>query len=440
MSRTEKKHINIIGAGLAGCEAAWQAAERGINVLLYEMKPESYTPAHHDENFAELVCSNSLRSNNLENAVGLLKEEMRLLDSVIMKCADETSVPAGGALAVDRSGFSRLVTGKIKTHPNITVITKEVKEIPDDNITIVASGPLTTNDLSIYLSKIVGAEYLYFYDAAAPIVAVESINMNIAYKASRYGRGTDDYINCPMDMERYKTFWNGLISAEVAEIKDFEEKSVFEGCMPVETMAKRGIDTLRFGPLKPVGLINPATGKEAYAVVQLRQDNSDATLFNIVGFQTRLKWPEQKRVFSLIPGLENAEFVRYGVMHRNTFVNSPGILDCFYNLKSRPDIYFAGQITGVEGYIESASSGMVAGINAAMDVLGKERIEFPRSTATGALSHYISDTSIKKFQPMNVNFGIMESIKSETRDKKAKKLEVANRALDTILFTKASIL
>ncbi|NLD49813.1 MAG: methylenetetrahydrofolate--tRNA-(uracil(54)-C(5))-methyltransferase (FADH(2)-oxidizing) TrmFO, partial [Clostridiaceae bacterium] len=390
-------YISVIGAGLAGCEAAWQIAERGIKVHLYEMKPRSFSPAHHLNTFAELVCSNSLRSDQLENAVGLLKEEMRLLDSLIMKCADKTRVPAGGALAVDRTEFSRLVTDYIKDHPNIKIINEEVENVPESGIVVVASGPLTSEKLSQNIMKLIGENYLHFFDAAAPIVSYDSINMNRAFKAARYNRGTEDYINCPMDKQEYENFWKELVGAELAEVKDFEKEIVFEGCMPVETMARRGIDTLCFGPLKPVGLIDPVTGKEAHAVVQLRQDNSEGTLFNMVGFQTRLKWPEQKRVFSLIPGLENAEFVRYGVMHRNTFLNSPKLLSAAYRLRNKPDIFFAGQITGVEGYVESSSSGLVAGINAAMSLMGKSEVIFPGNTAIGALCRYISDTNIKNF-------------------------------------------
>lgn len=425
-------YINVIGAGLAGCEAAWQIAKRGIKVRLYEMKPKAYSPAHHLETYAELVCSNSLRSDQLENAVGLLKEEMRLLDSVIMKCADATRVPAGGALAVDRNKFSQMVTDLMKENENIEIINEEVKELPTEAITVVASGPLTSENLSKSIMGLIGEEYLHFFDAAAPIVTFDSINMDKAYKAARYNRGTEDYINCPMNKEEYDKFWNELVNAELAEVKDFEKEVVFEGCMPVETMAKRGVDTLRFGPLKPVGLVDPKTGKEAYAVVQLRQDNTEGTLFNIVGFQTRLKWPEQKRVFGLIPGLENAEFVRYGVMHRNTFINSPKLLDSSYRMRNHPNIYFAGQMTGVEGYVESASSGLIAGINAAMSFLGKEDVLFPRSTAIGALSNYISDRNVKDFQPMNVNFGLMEGLGVKIRDKRKKNYEIAQRSIQVI--------
>jgi methylenetetrahydrofolate--tRNA-(uracil-5-)-methyltransferase len=423
------EYINIIGAGLAGCEAAWQVAKRGIKVKLFEMKPKAFTPAHHSVTFAELVCSNSLRSDQLENAVGLLKEEMRMLGSIIMKCADATRVPAGGALAVDRQKFSQLVTEYIKNNENITVICEEVKELPNDGIVIAATGPLTSDALSRHIASLIGKRYLYFYDAAAPIVAFESIDMTKAFRAARYGRGTDDYINCPMSKEQYDIFWNELINAELAESKEFEKEVLFEGCMPIESMAKRGYDTMRYGPLKPVGLVDPATGKEPYAVVQLRQDNSEGSLYNIVGFQTHLKWPEQKRVFGLIPGLEKAKFMRYGVMHRNTFINSPGILDSSYRLKANHNIYFAGQITGVEGYVESASSGLVAGINAAMAYMNRDAAVFPSTTAIGALSNYISDYSVKVFQPMNVNFGLMPGLNKKIKDKRKKNYEMAQRAI-----------
>ena len=427
-----KEYINVIGAGLAGCEAAWQLAKRGIKVRLFEMKPKRYSPAHHLDTFAELVCSNSLRSDQVENAVGLLKEEMRLLDSIIMKCADETRVPAGGALAVDRTKFSQLVTDRISAIENITVIHEEVTALPPEETAIVASGPLTSDALFASLAEITGEGYLHFFDAAAPILTFDSIDMAKAFKAARYNRGTEDYINCPMDREQYEHFWKELVNAEMAEVKDFEKEVLFEGCMPVESMAKRGKDTLRFGPLKPVGLIDPNTGKEPYAVVQLRQDNKEGTLYNIVGFQTHLKWPEQKRVFGLIPGLEQAEFLRYGVMHRNTFINSPRLLDSSYRMKKHPHISFAGQITGVEGYIESASSGLVAGLNTAMRILGREEVRFPRTTAIGALSSYISDTSVKDFQPMNVNFGLMEGLDVRIRDKRKKNHEIAQRSLGVI--------
>ncbi|HHW30442.1 MAG TPA: methylenetetrahydrofolate--tRNA-(uracil(54)-C(5))-methyltransferase (FADH(2)-oxidizing) TrmFO [Clostridiaceae bacterium] len=425
-------YINVIGAGLAGCEAAWQIAKRGIKVKLYEIKPKQFTPAHHSPDFAELVCSNSLRADSLENAVGLLKEEMRLLDSIIIKCADITKVPAGGALAVDRYRFSRIITEKIKNHKNITVINEEVTNIPDNAITVIATGPLTSAALSRHISEFIGHDYLYFYDAAAPIVTSESINMKKAFLAARYGKGQEDYINCPMNKDEYDLFYKELVNAERVQMKKFEKEILFEGCMPVESLADRGYDTLRFGPMKPVGLIDPATGKIPYAVVQLRQDNSEGTLYNIVGFQTRLKWPEQKRVFRLIPGLENAEFVRYGVMHRNTFINSPLLLDQTYNMVKRPNIYFAGQITGVEGYVESASSGLVAGINAIFKYTGKSPLVFPGNTAIGALSRYISKSSIKDFQPMNINFGLIDDGDLKIKDKKNKKLEISKRALDEI--------
>ncbi|MFA7637549.1 MAG: methylenetetrahydrofolate--tRNA-(uracil(54)-C(5))-methyltransferase (FADH(2)-oxidizing) TrmFO [Monoglobales bacterium] len=427
-----KNNVTVIGAGLAGCEAAWQLAKRGIGVTLIEMKPEKFTPAHHYTGFAELVCSNSLRSDRLENAVGLLKEELRRLGSLIMSCADITRIPAGGALAVDRTGFSDLVTEKIKTHPNITVISEEVTKIPDGDV-IIASGPLTSDALFSEIGKLTNEENLYFYDAAAPIVTLESVDFESAYRLSRYGKGDDDYINCPMTEEEYKAFYDQLISAECAEIKLADKEVVFEGCMPVETMAKRGESTLLFGPLKPVGLPDPKTGKEPYAVVQLRQDNKEGTLYNIVGFQTHLKWGEQKRVFGMIPALRNAEFVRYGVMHRNTFINSPKLLDSNYNLKSDSRIYFAGQITGVEGYVESTSSGFVAGLSLAKRLLGEEMPRFPDTTAIGALAQYVSGgASSGNFQPMNVNFGIMAPLGKKVRKKQEKNLMIAQRALEII--------
>lgn len=425
-------YINVIGAGLAGCEAAWQAAKRGVKVKLYEMKPQKYSPAHHYETFAELVCSNSLRSDRLENAVGLLKEEMRNLDSLIIKCADKTRIPAGGALAVDREGFSKLVTSEILGNENITYINKEVIELEENTVSVIASGPLTSEDFSGYISQLVGCEYLHFFDAAAPIVTYDSIDFSRAFKASRYGKGDDDYINCPMNKDEYEVFWNALVTAELAEVKQLDKEVVFEGCMPVETMAKRGIDTLRFGPLKPVGLTDPATGKYPYAVVQLRQDNNQATLYNIVGFQTRLKWPEQKRVFSMIPGLQKAEFVRYGVMHKNTFINSPKLLDNTYAMREKPEVYFAGQITGVEGYVESAASGLLAGINASNRLLGKKPFILPATTVIGSMSAYISDTSVRNFQPMNANFGLVDTLEIKTRDKKKKYMEVAEKSIQII--------
>jgi methylenetetrahydrofolate--tRNA-(uracil-5-)-methyltransferase len=424
--------INVIGAGLAGCEAAWQIAQRGGRVKLYEMKPQKKTPAHHLDTFAELVCSNSFRSSRLENAVGLLKEELRRMGSLIIHCADKTSVPAGGALAVDREAFSCLVTDMINKNTNIEVIYEEVQSVPQDNITILATGPLTSDALSAEISKLVGDESLFFFDAAAPIVKKESIDMKKAFAASRYNRGSDDYINCPMSKEEYTEFYNALVSAETAEVKDFDKRLIFEGCMPVEIMAARGIDTLRYGPMKPVGIINPHTGTKPYAVVQLRQDNSEGTLYNIVGFQTHLKWGEQKRVFSLIPGLENADFVRFGVMHRNTFINSPALLMPTYRMRKYENIYFAGQITGVEGYVESTASGLVAGINAYADAYGKKPVVFPKSTAIGALANYISTSSIGDFQPININYGIIEQPANRIRSKKEKNITTSKKALELI--------
>lgn len=425
--------VKVIGAGLAGCEAAWQLANRGIQVRLYEMKPHKFSPAHHSADFAELVCSNSLRSDQIFNAVGLLKEEMRRLGSLIMASADETRVPAGGALAVDREGFSRLVTERIRTHKNIEVISEEVTHIDEDAYTIVASGPLTSDALSDEIARLTGGEYLHFFDAAAPLVTKESIDMDSAFYAARYGRGTADYINCPMNKEEYLAFYHELINAQTAELKEFDNGKVFEGCMPVEVMATRGVDTLLFGPLKPVGITNPKTGKDDfYAVVQLRQDNAAATLYNIVGFQTHLKFGEQKRVFSMIPALRDAEFVRYGVMHRNTFLDSPRLLDTTYALKADPRIRFAGQMTGVEGYVESTASGWVAGVATAMDVLGKPMPTLDRLTATGALATYISDHTVAKFQPMNVNFGIIEPLGYKIKGKREKNTKISERALEQI--------
>ena len=423
--------IIVVGAGLAGSEAAWQAAQRGIHVDLYEMRPVKNTPAHKTDLFGELVCSNSLRGAGMENAVGVLKEEMRRLGSVIMEAADATKVPAGGALAVDRLGFSKYITDKVTSHPLINVIHQEVEAIPyeEDAVTIVASGPLTAGSLAEDIGRLMGQEYLYFYDAAAPIVTLESVDMSTAWKASRYDKGEAAYINCPMDKEQYQHFWHELVHAEKAETHSFEKEIFFEGCMPVEEMASRGEDTLLFGPLKPVGLVNPHTGRLAHAVVQLRQDNAEGTLYNIVGFQTHLKWPEQKRVFGLIPGLENAEFVRYGVMHRNTFINSPETMKPTMESAKRKNLFFAGQMTGVEGYVESASSGLVAGINAARLCQGLEPVVFPTETAHGSLCHYITTAPARHFQPMNVNFGIMSPIKEKIRDKKLKKQRIAERAL-----------
>jgi len=436
------KKVIIVGAGMAGSEAAWQVAQRGIKVDLYEMRPEKSTPAHKTEKFAELVCSNSLRGAGLENAVGLLKEEMRQLNSIIMESADINRVPAGGALAVDREGFSQYITDKVKNHPNVTVINKEIETIPqeDDAITIIASGPLTSEVLAKSIGELTGQDYFYFYDAAAPLISKESIDMSKAYRASRYGKGTADYINCPMDKKEYEKFWQELTTAELAPIKEFEKAKFFEGCMPVEEMARRGIDTLLYGPLKPVGLEDPKTGKRPYAVVQLRQDNAADSLYNIVGFQTHLKWPEQKRVFGLIPGLENAEFVRYGVMHRNTFINSPELLRPTLQYKDRDDLLFAGQMTGVEGYIESAASGLVAGVNAAYLAKGENPVIFPEQTAHGSMCKYITSAVAKHFQPMNANFGLMPPLEERIRDKKLKKQKIAERALEFLAKFKIDVL
>lgn len=436
------KKVIIVGAGMAGSEAAWQVAQRGIKVDLYEMRPEKSTPAHKTEKFAELVCSNSLRGAGLENAVGLLKEEMRQLNSIIMESANINRVPAGGALAVDREGFSQYITDKVKNHPNVTVINKEIETIPqeDDAITIIASGPLTSEVLAKSIGELTGQDYFYFYDAAAPLISKESIDMSKAYRASRYGKGTADYINCPMDKEEYEKFWQELTTAELAPIKEFEKAKFFEGCMPVEEMARRGIDTLLYGPLKPVGLEDPKTGKRPYAVVQLRQDNAADSLYNIVGFQTHLKWPEQKRVFGLIPGLENAEFVRYGVMHRNTFINSPELLRPTLQYKDRDDLLFAGQMTGVEGYIESAASGLVAGVNAAYLAKGENPVIFPEQTAHGSMCQYITSAVAKHFQPMNANFGLMPPLEERIRDKKLKKQKIAERALEFLAKFKIDVL
>ena len=424
--------VIVIGAGLAGSEAAWQIAQRGCNVELYEMRPSVNTPAHKTEYYAELVCSNSLRGATIENAVGLLKEEMRQLNSLIIEAADHTKVPAGGALAVDREEFSKYITEKIKAHQLIKIINAEITTVPQDEIVIIASGPLTSPTLSAEIAKITGEEYLYFYDAAAPILEIDSVDLNKVYKASRYGKGDDDYYNCPMNKEEYLNFWNELVKAETTPLKEFEKAIFFEGCMPVEEMASRGVDTLRYGPLKPVGLEHPVTGEKPYAVVQLRQDNHAGTLYNIVGFQTHLKWPEQKRVFGLIPGLEKAEFVRYGVMHRNTFINSPKILKPTMQMKENSNIFFAGQITGVEGYVESASSGLIAGINAAKLAKNEDLIELQSDIAHGALCQYITNADMKKFQPMNVNFGLLPPLEERIKDKKLKNRTIAQRALDRL--------
>lgn len=426
--------VIVIGAGLAGSEAAWQIAQAGIEVDLFEMRPQVMTPAHHTGDFGELVCSNSLRAAALENAVGLLKEEMRQLNSLIMEAADATKVPAGGALAVDRSAFSEYITAHLKQHPKVTVKNEEITVIPDDSIVVIASGPLTSPKLTETIAAMTSQDYLYFYDAAAPLVAGESLDMTKVYRASRYGKGEGDgdYLNCPMNKQEYELFWNELINSEKSAIKDFEKAIFFEGCMPVEEMASRGIDTLRFGPLKPVGLEHPVTGEIPYAVIQLRQDNYAATLYNIVGFQTHLKWPEQKRVFSLIPGLENAEFVRYGVMHRNTFINSPRILQPTLQMQANQRILFAGQITGVEGYIESAASGLIAGINASLLIQDREPVVFPSETAHGALCQYITKAESKNFQPMNINFGLLPPLGKKIRDKKLKNKMIADRALESL--------
>lgn len=423
--------VKVVGAGLAGSEAAWQLAQRGVAVELYEMKPQKRTPAHHADTFAELVCSNSFRGDRLENAVGLLKEELRRLGSLILTCAEATRVEAGGCLAVDRQGFSRMVTEKIRSHPNITVVEEELTQVPEGPV-IIATGPLTSDALSEAIGAYFGEDYLHFYDAAAPLVTAESVDMTKAWWQSRYDRGTPDYVNCSMNKEAYEAFVRELVSAQEAEVHGFVDKNVFEGCMPVEVMARRGFDTLRFGPLKPVGLIDPATGKEPYAVAQLRQDNSAKSIYNLVGFQTHLKFPEQKRVFSMIPALRNAEFVRYGVMHRNTFLQSPKLLDRFYRDRRNPLVAFAGQMTGVEGYVESAASGFLAAVAMAAQVQGRPLPEFPKETAIGALSLYISDENITHFQPMNVNFSIISPLGQRIRKKAEKNLAIANRSLEII--------
>ncbi|MEK9197761.1 FADH(2)-oxidizing methylenetetrahydrofolate--tRNA-(uracil(54)-C(5))-methyltransferase TrmFO [Ureibacillus sp. 179-F W5.1 NHS] len=423
--------VNVIGAGLAGSEAAWQIAKRGVKVRLYEMRPVKQTPAHHTDKFAELVCSNSLRANALTNAVGVIKEEMRIMDSVIIKAADNASVPAGGALAVDRHEFAGYVTETVKNHPLVEVINEEVTEIPE-GITVVATGPLTSPALAEKIKELTGQEYLYFYDAAAPIVEKDSINMDKVYLKSRYDKGEAAYLNCPMTKEEFDAFREALISAECAPLKEFEKEKYFEGCMPIEVMASRGEKTMLFGPMKPVGLEDPRTGKRPYAVVQLRQDDAAGTLYNIVGFQTHLKWGEQKRVFSMIPGLENVEIVRYGVMHRNTFINSPTVLNKTYQLRANENIFFAGQMTGVEGYVESAGSGLIAGVNAARLALGQEPIIFPFETALGSMARYITEADSKNFQPMNVNFGIFPELGEKIKSKQERAERHANRALATI--------
>ena len=427
-----EKKVIVIGAGLAGSEAAWQLAKRGVNVDLYEMRPKKMTPAHKTQNFAELVCSNSLRANNITNAVGLLKEEMRRLDSLIIKCADATQVPAGGALAVDRDKFSEMITETIKNHPNINVIEEEITQIPKGDIpVVVATGPLTSDALSQDIRTYTKQEGLYFYDAAAPIIEKDSIDMNKVYLKSRYDKGEAAYLNCPMTKDEFFNFYNALINAEAAPLKEFEKEIYFEGCMPFEEMAKRGEKTLLFGPMKPVGLEDPKTDKRPYAVVQLRQDNSEGTLYNIVGFQTHLKWGEQKRIINLIPGLENANIVRYGVMHRNTYLNSPQLLEKTYKLKEEKNIFFAGQMTGVEGYVESAASGIVAALNALYNQEDKQII-FPTETMIGAMANYIVDNTSKNFQPMNANFGIIKPLPERIKDKKEKYERYANRSLEIL--------
>ena len=432
--------VSVIGAGLAGSECAWQLAQRGIQVTLYEMKPEKRTPAHHTDAFAELCCSNSLRGAGLENAVGLLKEELRQLGSLILSCADATRVEAGGALAVDRHGFADLVTERIRSHPNITVIPREVTAIPEGEV-VVASGPLTSDALAETLEKLLGEGCgLHFYDAAAPLVSAASVDMESAWFGSRYDKGTADYVNCPMTEEEYAAFWEALTTAQEAEVHGFEDSQVFEGCMPVEVMARRGRDTLRYGPLKPRGLKDPRTGREPYAVVQLRRDNAQGSIYNLVGFQTHLRFPEQKRVFSMIPALRDAEYLRYGVMHRNTFLESPRYLNRYYQLKSEPRIVFAGQMTGVEGYVESAASGFLAGIELARRLRGMEPIDFPQETAIGALGLYVSNGSIGNFQPMNVNFGIIPPLDHRVKGKRNKNAELSARSLAIIEERKEDIL
>ena len=432
--------VSVIGAGLAGSECAWQLAQRGIQVKLYEMKPEKRTPAHHTDAFAELCCSNSLRGAGLENAVGLLKEELRQLGSLILSCADATRVEAGGALAVDRHGFADLVTERIRSHPNITVIPGEVTAIPEGEV-VVASGPLTSDALAETLETLLGEGCgLHFYDAAAPLVSAASVDMESAWFGSRYDKGTADYVNCPMTEEEYAAFWEALTTAQEAEVHGFEDSQVFEGCMPVEVMARRGRDTLRYGPLKPRGLKDPKTGREPYAVVQLRRDNAQGSIYNLVGFQTHLRFPEQKRVFSMIPALRDAEYLRYGVMHRNTFLDSPRYLNRYYQLKSEPRIVFAGQMTGVEGYVESAASGFLAGIELARRLRGMAPVDFPQETAIGALGLYVSNESIGNFQPMNVNFGIIPPLDHRVKGKRNKNAELSARSLAIIEARKEDIL
>jgi methylenetetrahydrofolate--tRNA-(uracil-5-)-methyltransferase len=425
------KKVTVVGAGLAGSEAAWQIAKRGVKVSLYEMRPKKQTPAHHGPYFAELVCSNSLRAASLSNAVGLLKEEMLQLDSLIMKCALETRIPAGGALAVDREEFARLVTETLQNHSLIDIFYDEVERVPEERPVIIATGPLTSPELAHSLEKLTGLGRLYFYDAAAPIVTFESINLDKAFFASRYGKGGEDYLNCPMGREEYELFYDELRRGEVAEIKDFEKEMYFEGCMPVEVLASRGIDTLRYGPLKPVGLSLPSSGEQPYAVIQLRKDNKEGTLYNMVGFQTRLKWPEQKRIFRLIPGMENAEFIRFGVMHKNTFINSPLLLRPTLEMKEYEGVFFGGQIIGIEGYVESAATGLIAGINAFCYAIGEEPLVFPQGTALGSMTDYITTADPENFQPMNVNFGLFPPLSVRAPKQKRKEL-MAERSLEIL--------
>ncbi|MCC3376248.1 FADH(2)-oxidizing methylenetetrahydrofolate--tRNA-(uracil(54)-C(5))-methyltransferase TrmFO [Cohnella sp. REN36] len=429
--------VTVVGAGLAGSEAAWQIASQGVPVRLYEMRPARRTPAHHTDKFAELVCSNSLRANGLTNAVGVLKAEMRLLDSLILSAADRNAVPAGGALAVDRDGFSGEVTSRLREHPLVTVVNEELPSLPADGIVVVATGPLTSPDLSRQIQELFGEEYFYFFDAAAPIVEKESIDMEKVFLASRYDKGEAAYLNCPMSEAEFEAFYEALVTAETAEVKDFEKEMYFEGCMPIEVMAKRGKQTVLFGPMKPVGLVDPRTGKLPHAVVQLRQDNAAGTLFNLVGFQTHLKWGEQKRVFSLIPGLENAEFVRYGVMHRNTFINSPKLLQPTYQYRGRETLFFAGQMTGVEGYVESAASGLLAGMNAGRLARGLAPIVPPPETTLGSMAHYITTADFRHFQPMNANFGLFPPLEKRMKSKRDKNDAIASRAIVAIEAFKA---
>ena len=439
MSETMNRPVTVIGAGLAGCEAAWQLAQRGIPVILREMKPHQMSPAHHSGNFAELVCSNSLRSDQLENAVGLLKEELRQCSSLILECADRTRVEAGGALAVDREGFSQAVTQAVRSHGKITVAEGEVTEIPEGEV-VIATGPLTSDGLSQAIARLFpDSRYLNFYDAAAPIVTFDSVDMNCAWFGSRYGKGSDDYINCPMTQEEYLAFWRELCDAQQAQVHGFEDGNVFEGCMPVEVMARRGERTLCFGPLKPRGLTDPRTGREPYAVVQLRRDNAQGSLYNLVGFQTHLKWGEQKRVFSMIPALRHAQYVRYGVMHRNTYLDSPRLLDRYYRVRGQERIVFAGQITGVEGYVESAASGFLAGVELALRLLGRPPADFPRETAIGALACYVSNQSVAEFQPMNINFGIMPPLDHRVKGKRNKNAMLSQRSLELVAALRQSL-